>query len=100
MTGEVNSELLTSMKQDIERSLSEFGRHSFWDKGPREVCDIPYRRLRALSPQDAAATLLALSEISEESKRYTEEAVHGLFRWRELFDESAPWYDFIAEMYG
>jgi len=99
MTGEVNSELFAAMKQDLERGLDQFGRYSFWDKGPSEVCRIPYRKLRALSPQDAAATLQAFSKLSDEAQRYVQTAVVGLDDWDELFDESAPWHGFICDHY-
>ncbi len=97
--GKVNLEVLKYMRKDCATGIRQFGEYNFHDKGPDECCEMPYDRLRALSPEDAAATLLEFAKESDHADKYVGCTIVAMDDWDELFDDTQPWWPAFNRWY-
>lgn len=84
--------IVNEFKADLEAALLMFGTYAFDDKGASEVVetDLMTRRLRELSPRDAAAVLHEMYHSEELNGRLSRLASHlacDLQDWDELFEQ-------------
>ena len=96
-------EMVQSMIAEIKTALRQFGEYTFHDKGPSEVMNLHdiANRLRAMPVADAVQALESVvAARPEEGERFVSELMVGsLEDWDELFDEHAPWANFVREHY-
>lgn len=97
--GNVNQKIFDFMKNDLEVGLYEFGHYNFTDKGTSEVCQMATNELRDLPVEDAVATLQAFFNTSDDARQYVQDHIYSLQEWDELFDEKAPWHEFVMDNY-